>query len=209
MITAVALAIRTSLAVGLAVVITSCSVQPRKDTASELELPKARQAFLASAAVSGSIPMPQIETANKIAKIDVRERVHGFACAGNGGTNDFPRDLYLLKDQKFDLSTPEGQARAAASFDALFGKVLPLTGQATEAAPYYSDDILIAPSYLVQTRRLSSFSTEVCVKVVGYRGVVTGFEDSKIRRDSDGKVTAPNQLVVPDEVQGKFSITVF
>lgn len=154
--------------------------------------------------------MPQIETANKVAKIDVRERVRGFACAGGGSNPEFPRDLYFLKDQGFDLSTAEGQARAAAAFDALFGKAMAQAAQASsEVAPYYSDDILIAPSYLVQTRRLSPFSNETCVKVVGYRGVVTGFEDSKIRQGSYGRAISPSQLVAPDEVQGKFSITVF
>lgn len=193
----------------LAVAAAGCSGVPRKAAAPESEVPSARQ-MLGGVAVSASIPMPQIETANKVAKIDVRERVRGFACAGGGSNPEFPRDLYFLKDQGFDLSTAEGQARAAAAFDALFGKAMAQAAQASsEVAPYYSDDILIAPSYLVQTRRLSPFSNETCVKVVGYRGVVTGFEDSKIRQGSYGRAISPSQLVAPDEVQGKFSITVF
>ena len=160
-------------------------------------------------AVTPAIPAPQIETANKIAKIDVRERVSGFACSGGGSNPEFPKNLYFLKDQGFDLSTAEGQAKAAAAFDALFGKAQPSKNISKEVAPYYSDDILIAPSYLTQTRRLSPFSTEVCVKVVGYRGVVTGFEDSTNPRSVNGKEISPNKVLSPEDSKGTFSITVF
>ena len=188
--------------------IAGCSGIPRKADTPEHEGASPRQ-VMGGSAVSPSIPMPQIETANKIAKIDVKERVKGFACSGGGSNPEFPKDLYFLKDQGFDLSTSEGQAKAAAAFDALFGKVQPSKDGSKEVAPYYSDDILIAPSYLLQTRRLSPFSTEVCVKVVGYRGVVTGFEDSAIRRSSDGKEINPNKISGPEGSKGTFSITVF
>ena len=188
--------------------IVGCSSVHRDASTPEHEFASPRQ-VMGGGAVSPSIPMPQIETANKIAKIDVRERIKGFACSGRESNPAIPKDLYFLKDQGFDLSTAEGQAKAAAAFDALFGKVQPSKDGSKEVAPYYSDDILIAPSYLVQTRRLSPFSTEVCVKVVGYRGVVTGFEDSTIRRSSDGKEINPNKIPSPEGSKGSFSITVF
>lgn len=190
------------------VALSGCSGMVRQSAGPEVR-PHVTQQIVTGSAVSASVPTPDIETANKIAKIDVRERVQGVACVGGEGNSSFPKDLYFLRDQRFDLSTDEGQARAAAAFDALFGKAVSDRDKHSGAAPYYTDDILVAPSYLVQTRRRGPFSVETCVQVVGYRGVVTGFEDSKLRRSSDGRLVNPSQVDSPEDVKGKFSITVF
>jgi len=188
--------------------LSGCSGMDRQSAGPEVRPPLIQQTVTGSA-VSASVPTPDIETANKIAKIDVRERVQGVACVGGEGISSFPKDLYFLRDQRFDLSKAEGQAMAAAAFDALFGKALSDNARGASAAPYYTDDILVAPSYLVQTRRRGPFSVETCVQVVGYRGVVTGFEDSKFRRSSDGRLVNPSQIDSPEDAKGKFSITVF
>ena len=56
-----------------------------------------------------------------------------------------------------------------------------------------NNDLLIAPTYQIRRTKRGAFSEEVCARVIGYRGVVAGFEDSKRIRSTD-----PNYRGSPD-----------
>ena len=159
--------------------------------------------------VSTSIPIPHIETANKVVKIDVRERVTGYGCSSELKEDHAHVLPFLGVGTGFDLETNEGKARAVAHFNALFVK----QGDSGKTEKVIDDsvnnDLLIAPTYQIRRIKRGAFSEEVCARVIGYRGVVAGFEDSKHIRSTDPKYRGSPDVYLDQIEGGKAKLLIF
>jgi hypothetical protein len=98
------------------------------------------------------------------ANIEVKEVIRGRGCSGSFLMIFTTGDKKFLALSDMNTSTPEGKAKAAAAYDALYGK----GGEITT-------DIIVNPVYQTDSNR-SIFSSDVCVSVVGYRGVITSWD---------------------------------
>lgn len=159
--------------------------------------------------VSTPMPIPHIETANKVVKIDVRERVTGYGCSSELKEHHAYVLPFLGVGTGFDLETNEGKARAVAHFNALFVK------QGDNGRPEkviddaVNNDLLIAPTYQIRKTKKGAFSEEVCARVIGYRGVVAGFEDSKRIRSTDPEYRGSPDVYLDQVEGGKAKLLIF
>ena len=90
------------------------------------------------------------------------EVVRGEGCSG--GFLGIPTGDRNFIPSGVDLGTREGRAQAAAIYDALYGKE---SGQ-------LGTDIIVQPTFNINTSGVPLIAKQACATVVGYRGVVTG-----------------------------------
>lgn len=98
------------------------------------------------------------------ANIEVRELIRGRGCSGSFLMFK-TGDKKFLAQSDIDMSSDEGKAKAAAAYDALYGK----------KGGEILTDIIVNPIYQTENNR-SLIGGEVCASVVGYRGVITSWE---------------------------------
>ena len=159
--------------------------------------------------VTTSIPIPHIETANKVVKIDVRERVTGYGCSSELKEHHAHVLPFLGVGTGFDLETNEGKARAVAHFNALFIKQGDNGRPEKAIDDTVNNDLLIAPTYQIRRTKKGAFSEEVCARVIGYRGVVAGFEDSKRIRSTDPDYRGTPDVYLDQIEGGKAKLLIF
>lgn len=158
--------------------------------------------------VTASIPVPHIETANKVAKIEVREKVSGYGCSSDL-SESHTKILPFIGGAGLSLDSSEGRAKAVALFNALFAKKVEGSSFDGIAEDALNNDLLIAPTYQIRKTKKGAFFEDVCARVIGYRGVVVGFEDSKRIRSSDPSFKGSPQLNLEQIEEGKARILVF
>ena len=90
------------------------------------------------------------------------EVVRGQGCSG--GFLGIPTGDRNFIPSGVDLGTREGRAQAAAIYDALYGKE---SGQ-------LGTDIIVQPTFNINTSGVPLIAKQACATVVGYRGIVTG-----------------------------------
>ena len=90
------------------------------------------------------------------------EVVRGQGCSG--GFLGIPTGDRNFIPSGVDLGTREGRAQAAAIYDALYGNE---SGQ-------LGTDIIVQPTFNINTSGVPLIAKQACATVVGYRGVVTG-----------------------------------
>jgi hypothetical protein len=99
--------------------------------------------------------------------IEVREEISGFGCRSSFLSLFKGGDSKFLTANNIDGSTPEGKAKAAAAYNALYG------GQDAKI----STDIIVNPVYNVETSGIPIIFEKVCATVAGNRGVIIGYEN--------------------------------
>ena len=92
------------------------------------------------------------------------EIVRGEGCSG--GFLGIPTGDRNFIPSGVDLGTREGRAQAAAIYDALYGKE---SGQ-------LGTDIIVQPTFNINTSGVPLIAKQTCATVIGYRGVVTGIK---------------------------------
>lgn len=127
-------------------------------------------------AVSSRLEMPRIETINKKALVEIKERVTGVGCRSSFLGVFKSGDGQLLATDQRELKTDRDFAKAAANFDALHGKSKRTSGPDSPTLQA-NNDMLIAPVYQYE-EKMTPLGQEVCVTVHGFRGVIKSFEDS-------------------------------
>jgi len=90
------------------------------------------------------------------------EVVRGQGCSG--GFLGIPTGDRNFIPSGVDLGTREGRAQAAAIYDALYGNE---SGQ-------LGTDIIVQPTFNINTSGVPLIAKQACATVVGYRGIVTG-----------------------------------
>ena len=90
------------------------------------------------------------------------EVVRGEGCSG--GFLGIPTGDRNFIPSGVDLGTREGRAQAAAIYDALYGKESRQLGT----------DIIVQPTFNINTSGVPLIAKQACATVVGYRGVVSG-----------------------------------
>ena len=118
--------------------------------------------------VTEGIKMPRLDTVNKIVKLEIKESITGYGCSD--GKN------FLDLGKGFDLDSKEDRAKAAAAYDALFGDLKDHPPVYHEKKLPFPNDILIAPTYHYEIRE-TTFDSEMCAVVVGYRGKIKSIKD--------------------------------
>lgn len=128
-------------------------------------------------AVSQSILAPRIETVNKKATVMVKEKVTGRGCRTT--TLGFLKsgDGHMLSHNINSISTDVDYAKAAAEYDALFGKLNNHPPIYHEVDRPFPNDMLIAPLYHYEVKH-STLTKETCVTVTAFRGVIKSLDDS-------------------------------
>lgn len=101
------------------------------------------------------------------AHIEVREVIRGKGCSGSFLIFK-TGDSKFLAQSDMNMSTDDGKAKAAAAYDALYGK----------DGGEIMTDIIVNPVYQTESNRWL-FGSEVCATVVGYRGVITSWDKAK------------------------------
>ena len=128
--------------------------------------------------ISASIKPPRIETVNKKALIIIGESVTGYGC------RESIVGLFKSGDRHFLVrgeSVPRNDieyAKAAAAYDALFGKIKDHPQVYHEKQKPFPNDILVAPIYHYEESG-SWFNKQTCATVTGFRGVIDKLEDSE------------------------------
>ena len=101
--------------------------------------------------------------------IEVREEISGSGCRSSflglfsGGDSKF------LAANNIDASTPEGKAKAAAAYNALYG----------DQKATINTDVIVNAVYNVEYTGVPLIARQVCATVAGHRGVITGYESVK------------------------------
>ena len=101
--------------------------------------------------------------------IEVREEISGSGCRSSflglfsGGDSKF------LAANNIDASTPEGKAKAAAAYNALYG----------DQQAKINTDVIVNAVYNVEYKGIPLIARQVCATVAGHRGVITGYEQAK------------------------------
>ena len=101
--------------------------------------------------------------------IEVREEISGSGCRSSflglfsGGDSKF------LAANNIDASTPEGKAKAAAAYNALYG----------DQKAKINTDVIVNAVYNVEYTGIPLIARQVCATVAGHRGVITGYESVK------------------------------
>ena len=101
--------------------------------------------------------------------IEVREEISGSGCRSSflglfsGGDSKF------LAANNIDASTPEGKAKAAAAYNALYG----------DQKATINTDVIVNGVYNVEYTGIPLIARQVCATVAGHRGVITGYESVK------------------------------
>ena len=101
--------------------------------------------------------------------IEVREEITGSGCRSSflglfsGGDSKF------LAANNIDASTPEGKAKAAAAYNALYGN----------QQAKINTDVIVNAVYNVEYKGIPLIARQVCATVAGHRGVITGYEPVK------------------------------
>jgi hypothetical protein len=161
-------------------------------------------------AISQSIPAPKIETINKKASVQIKEQVTGHGCRNSVFGIFTSGDSHLLSQNTASLKSDLDYAKAAAEFDALFGKMQNHPPVYHEMNRPFPNDMLIAPLYHY-IEKSTVFGKEVCVTVTGFRGVIKTIEDS----DSTTAWPDPNYKIikkiieVPEKKDTEIERTIF
>lgn len=134
-------------------------------------------AITATNGTTATVPVPRIETVNKVVNIEVAESVNGTACRTNVLGVFVSGDTQLLLSPDQNLNSELEKTKAAAGFEALFGKI-------KDHPPIYHDplrpfpnDMLVAPTYHVK-ETTNGLEKQICVTVVAYRGRLKVFNDA-------------------------------
>lgn len=137
-------------------------------------------------AVTSSVPPPRIETVNKKTTVEVGEAVTGYGCRESFLGIFKSGDRHFLPLGNEMPSTDLDYAKAAAAYDALFGKLKDQPPVYHDKSKPFPNDILLTPVFHYEETG-DLFSKQVCVTVTGFRGVIKKIEDS----DSTTEWTAP------------------
>lgn len=135
------------------------------------------------AAVSASngttmpVPVPRIETTNKLVDIEIGEAINGSACRKNVLGVFVSGDSHLLLSPELNLNSELEKTKAAAGFDALFNKIKDHPPIYHDTRNPFPNDILVAPTY--HTQETSNFlEKQICVTVTGFRGRIKALTDA-------------------------------
>jgi hypothetical protein len=126
---------------------------------------------------SMAIPVPRIETTNKVVDVEVAELVNGSACRTTVLGVFVSGDTHLLLTPDQNLSSELDRTKAAAGFDALFSKMKDHPPLYHDTKHPFPNDILLAPTYHTQETR-NAFEHQICVTVSGYRGRIKALKDA-------------------------------
>lgn len=134
-------------------------------------------AVTASNGTTAAVPVPRIETVNKVANVEVGESINGTACRTTVFGFFVSGDTHLLVSPDQNLNSELDKTKAAAGFEALFSKI-------KDHPPIYHDplrpfpnDILVAPTYHVKETN-NGIEKQLCVTVTAYRGRIKVFNDA-------------------------------
>lgn len=110
----------------------------------------------------------QYQMKSNVGQINYRitdEVVTGTACSGSFLSMPVGATEYVSAG--IDTNTPEGKAKAAAVYKALYGDDPGKLGL----------DIIAQPQFRVDTKRIPLVSNQTCATVIGYRAVVSGIKN--------------------------------
>ena len=134
-------------------------------------------AVTASNGTTAAVPVPRIETVNKVANVEVGESINGTACRTSVFGFFVSGDTHLLLSPDQPLNSELDKTKAAAGFEALFSKI-------KDHPPIYHDplrpfpnDMLVAPTYHVKETN-NGLEKQICVTVTAYRGRIKTFNDA-------------------------------
>lgn len=141
--------------------------------------------------VTSAVPPPRIETVNKKTTIEVGEAVTGYGCRESFLGIFKSGDRHLLPTGEGFPTSDLDYAKAAASYDALFGQIKDHPPVYHDKKKPFPNDILVAPVYHYEETS-DFFSKQICVTVTGFRGTVKKIEDS----DSTTEWPAPSVRIM-------------
>lgn len=128
--------------------------------------------------ITGSVPAPRIETINKKASITVGEAVTGYGCRESSFGIFKSGERHFLVNGDTLPSNDLEYAKAAAAYDALFGRMKDHPQVYHEKQKPFPNDILVAPTYHYEETG-SWVSKQTCATVTGFRGSINKLEDSE------------------------------
>jgi hypothetical protein len=124
-----------------------------------------------------AIPVPRIETTNKVVGIEVGEAINGSACRKYILGVFVSGDSHMLLSAELNLNSELEKTKAAAGFDALFNKMKDHPPIYHDTRNPFPNDILLAPTYHTQETS-NFFEKQICVTVTGLRGRIKALKDA-------------------------------